>query len=784
MRSIVSAIRNATPVTPVPLSSRVSSVLASLTGSGPDDVKNMQKYGEVGTLFSTVNLLASATAQVKWHLFQHSDGRGRISSPDPRREVTSHAALDLINHPNNFMPWQVFSETFQQHLDLTGKCFWVIQRSPIADIPLGMWPVRPDRMTPVPDADQFLLGWVYTGPNAEQIPLRVQDVIWLRYPDPMDPYGGIGPVQAILTSLEASKYVDEYNRNFFKNSAEPGGIVQIDKRLTDDEFDELTERWAEQHQGVNRAHRVAFLEQGATWVNRQYTMKDMEFSTLRTMGRDIVYEAFGVGKALLGVVDDVNRANIEGSEYIFAKYRLVSRLERIKGALNEQLLPLFGSAGKGVEFDYENPVPADWQADATTMEAQSKAVLALIEAGFDPLDAVASVGMPKMGYIGPPAKLALPPLTAGTDTATAADTSTDSSGSGEDDDVDSDESDTGTEDDDDSGNATNKLLRSLIAQVAELKGQQPVVVHNHLGGRAGRAQNLHNSLSDPTMPRRAPKGTPATIDTKKLKFDHVQSAWKSERDRLLAGYAAIKAAQKADLVKQIKAKVMDGKSDFASIAASNEHAHEAVLDSMSRLWPVMAQHVVDDAKSQGVHKGIKPATYDAESMSSIADNTTQLLADELAVSAARKATNSWTDNVAADVLADIVTSYLDGLSDANDSQQLGSALTATQNAARSDTYDNTYPTELPEPVASLYAVEVMDDNTCDNCAAIDGNWIGNTDDDGDSDAVDDLYPDGGYVDCLGGDRCRGTITGVWRTATTDGSDDDSDDDSGDDGGGE
>jgi hypothetical protein len=110
---------------------------------------------------------------------------------------------------------------------------------------------------------------------------------------------------------------------------------------------------------------------------------------------------------MLGVVDDVNRANIEGSEYIYAKYRMVPRLERIKGVLNNQLLPLFGATGQGVEFDYDNPVPEDWQADAATLKEQAKAALELVEAGYDPMDVLKTIGMPEMKFVGPPALLTL-----------------------------------------------------------------------------------------------------------------------------------------------------------------------------------------------------------------------------------------------------------------------------------------------------------------------------------------------------------------------------------------
>lgn len=402
-KSLVRSVRNQMTV---PLATRGVGPLRSLFG-GRDDLRDLEMYGKVGTLFAVVNLLATSTSQVNWRLFRHSDARGRISGPDPRREVTAHAALDMWNQPNDFMTRQLFVESFQQHLELTGKAFWVVDRGP-GGIPLSMWPVRPDRMTPVPSEQDFLAGWIYTGPQGEKVPLARDTVIWLRMPDPIDPYDGAGPVGSILPDLESSRATSEWNRAFFQNSAQPGGLITVEKRLSDPEFEEMTARWAEQHQGVRNAHRVAILEQGATWESNSYTQRDMQFIELRKDARDIVYEAYGVSKGMLGVVEDVNRSNIEGSEYIFAKYKLVNRLERIKGVFNGPYLSMFGMTGQGLEADYDNPVPDDWQADSETLKTYAHAALELIEAGYDPDDVASGIGLPAMKYIGPPAKLPLP----------------------------------------------------------------------------------------------------------------------------------------------------------------------------------------------------------------------------------------------------------------------------------------------------------------------------------------------------------------------------------------
>ncbi len=359
----------------------------------------MAAMGNVGTLFAIVTKLANSTSQVEWKLYRKADGRGRVAGAESRKEVTSHAALDLWNKPNPFYTRQEFVETFQQHQELTGESWWLMGRADGFEAPLEMWPIRPDKMRVNPSATEFIKDYTYIGPDGEQIPLGLKDIIQLRLPNPLDPYRGMGPVQSLLADLDGIKYSAEWNRNFFLNSAEPGGIIEVDKRLDDDEFNEMRDRWNEQHRGVSRAHRVALIEQGH-WVDRSYSQKDMQFVQLREVGRDTIMEAFTISKLMMGIVDDVNRASADASEYVFSKYLMIPRLERIKQALNNDLLPMFGPTGEGLEFDYCNPVPKDEVAEAAEMASQIDGIVKLIGAGFDPDQVLEMFGLPALTYVG------------------------------------------------------------------------------------------------------------------------------------------------------------------------------------------------------------------------------------------------------------------------------------------------------------------------------------------------------------------------------------------------
>lgn len=395
MRSLLSGLAAAVQgTTPVPFIGRQLQIPWMQTNHMEQQLRAM---GSVGTLFSIVNRTSNATAQVKWCLYRKS----KSDDPEKRVKLTTHAALNLWKKPNPFMPRQEFVETFQQHIDLTGEGWWVIGTDPRAPtLPLSLWPVRPDKMAPVPDANKFISHYEYMGPNGERIRLELNEVIQLRMPNPLDPFRGMGPVQSILADLDATKYSAEWNRNFFINGALPGGIVEMEKNLSDQEFDQFNDRWEEQHKGTSNAHRVAILEGGAKWIDRKFSNVDMQFVELRQVSRDTIREAFGIPAFALGEVADVNRATAEASKAWFAEALTVPRLERIKAALNEELLPLYGDPS--IEFDYESPVPADRDADNAELVAKSSAAKTLTDAGWDHADVLKVVGLPEMGFTEPP----------------------------------------------------------------------------------------------------------------------------------------------------------------------------------------------------------------------------------------------------------------------------------------------------------------------------------------------------------------------------------------------
>jgi hypothetical protein len=185
------------------------------------------------------------------------------------------------------------------------------------------------------------------------------------------------------------------DRAFFRNSAQPGGIIEVPARLSDDEFDEMRTGGPSSTSGVGNAHKVAILEYGK-WADRTISQRDMQFVELRGATRDAIREAYGIPSPPSVTSKTSTGVRAEPAKAWFAEQLTVPRLERIKGALNNELLPMYGPTGEGLEFDYCDPVPPDPETEVAELTARTSAYARLVDSGADPRLTADYLGIPEI----------------------------------------------------------------------------------------------------------------------------------------------------------------------------------------------------------------------------------------------------------------------------------------------------------------------------------------------------------------------------------------------------
>lgn len=730
-----------------------NSMMARILG-GSGGQEQLRTYGSIPAVHACVSELAEATAQVEWKLYR----KAASGNEEDRETVTDHAAIDLWDNPNPFMDRTFFIEFVQMHLDLVGEAYIIIGTDRrTGGLPMSLWPAIPTMMEPVTDASVFLKGYVYTDPDGVKVPFLPEEVIHLRYPDPENPYKGLSVVGALLPDLDADRYATEWNRNFFLYSAEPGGIIEMEDAISDDEFTELRDRWDEQHRGTGNAHRVAILTNGMKWVNRSFSMRDLEFSSLRSASDQRIMLGFKMGKTLLGQTEGVNRATAEAAEYVFGKYRIVRRLNRFKRMWNTVLLPRF-VGGETLEWCYESPVTENYEEENAERDSRVAAATAFIDRGFDPAEVLAAFELPAFNLLPAEEAPALPvggePLGPreqaelvqkvylGVGTVVT-------------------------------WEEARALLREAGMDLADIPEPEKAPAPAPPGleaapapGTEGAAAALallrrpalgsghHHHHPAPARQRRA-EDPPASLPPEDLPdVTPLQAKFDEVMDQLLADVAAAEDAQKRDLVSQVYELASQGSiADLADLSVETETTAAAIGAAMGVVGDHAAEAVVEEARTQGVT--IQPREANHQQILDVASVVAVLLASRLIGSAAASAMRANASASSPAEVATYVQEQLSLLSPDTPRTTLGGALTGTQNEARIETLRKA-------PEGAIYAVEVNDANTCAPCRAVDGKWLGNI---SDLDAITELYPGGaygGYIKCLGRERCRGTICGVWR----------------------
>lgn len=670
-------------------------------GGGRGRGDDLTAMGDNGTLYGIISRLADAVSSVEWHMHDVAPGNKCENCGDAGVTLVtdSDPMLDLWNGPNPFFYGALFRETIEQHIDLTGENYMVVVT--LLGIPTELWPVRPDRMTPVPDPQDYLIGWIYTGPDGERVPLLPEQVIQSRTPDPNDMYRGMGPLGALAPSLSASRLASEWAAKFYENNALPGGLIEFEEPMDDTRYRVFVERWREAHQGINNAHRVGIIE-GGKWVDRKFTQKDMQFSESQTLTAGQIREAYGFPEFAQGIVKDLNRATAEASDDFFAAWLAVPRLRRMRNVLNHRLPALFGTMARpGRRFAFKSPVEGDVEAAANVLGLKATAFATLVNAGVDGPDALDAAGLPAMAWkrVEPKAPAPLP------------------GGGGQ----------RALPKTDDSAPTQGWLSR----------------LTDGWGGKAIEGEIVAEAA--PYVGRIQDDWTRA--------LDALVGDWQSDvgpdMDAALIGgvESALAAADPVRLT------VLDMQIDLQPAVAMLEQAMAAMaLRAGTRVAEEAAAHGVDVAPvvpRDSAHARIVMISAD---FGTVAAATAALLATGYAQAVGAEALRWVGSGRTVDEILDKVKAFVRGLSPTGLRTRLGGLLTRAQNGGR-------IATLAAAPVERWYANEQLDGATCEPCKKISGKRLPTVE------AMILAYGGGGgYLFCEGRERCRGFPDAQWTTS--------------------
>ena len=343
----------------------------------------MQKIN--GWVFAAINAIASEISCIDFELYEING--------ENHEHKDQHEALDILDGVNPFMTGPELKWTTAMHLEATGNAYWLLHGVEDAKSkPDMIYIMNPAQIKVELDKTEWpytIKRYKYTIDDRDYY-FQPWEVLHFKYPDPNDPYEGIGTIQSIAPWIDNDNYAMEYNRQFFLGGAHMDGVFETEY-TTEEQVAAMKIAFESSHQGVENAHKTGFLPKGVHWKSTQASAKDMDLKNLLEMTRDFILAAFRVGKTILGTAEsDTNRATAETADYVFAKRTIKPKMALICSYLNEFYVPRFGD---NLYISFKDPTPEDKAFRVTEMQAAvgSQPVISTNEArrefmGLGPVD--------------------------------------------------------------------------------------------------------------------------------------------------------------------------------------------------------------------------------------------------------------------------------------------------------------------------------------------------------------------------------------------------------------
>jgi len=281
-------------------------------------------------VYGAVRVLSGDNSAQPIHLLEDT-GNGRT-------RVRSHSLYDVLRYaPNPEMSATDLRKTWLVGLCLRGNAYTFIERNTY-DRPIGLWPLEPDRVTPVRDADGEL-AYEYHAGGGNIRTLKQSEVLHFKGVC-TDGLTGLSPITVLYGPLDAARLAEEQARRAFDGSNQRL-FFETEEKLTAETRDELSESYHKKYAGPANAGKVPFLGWGLKAKTLSISPADLQLLESRKYdAQSICMAAFGVPGFRCGIAADKTEtfASIDAHQLAYAIYTMLPINVGIEQELMRKLL--------------------------------------------------------------------------------------------------------------------------------------------------------------------------------------------------------------------------------------------------------------------------------------------------------------------------------------------------------------------------------------------------------------------------------------------------------------
>lgn len=278
----------------------------------------------------------------------------KVQANGDKKEISLGRAFELMQKVNDFWTLSRLLQMTEMSLGTWGAAFWFLERGQSGKAPpTEIWFARPDRVRVVPDPSDYISHFEYT-PAGESKPINYEreEVVWFRYPNPLDEYSPLSPLQSVRISADYALSALRVNKKLFDQGINVGGLIMpkagglpMEAKQAAELEDKINQRFG----GIDKAHRWGVLRFDAEVKQLSISPRDAEFIAGVKLSLEDIARAYKLPLDLVG--GQRTYENYNASLRAAWTNAILPEARFIANELTEQLLPAYKGEADLAEFD-------------------------------------------------------------------------------------------------------------------------------------------------------------------------------------------------------------------------------------------------------------------------------------------------------------------------------------------------------------------------------------------------------------------------------------------------
>ena len=295
---------------------------------------------QIAAVYGCVGLLADSVASLPLRV---------LDAPPTKVSAKEIVTPDWLERPFEQITLTDWVVTCMWSLALRGEIVGLILSRDRLGFPTQIAPVSPDAAKVEVDKDTQQFRWRINGE-----PVKTEDVWHIKYQALPGVIRGLNPIQMMRYSFGLAHATDVWAANFYQNSANPQGVIEVEGSLSEDAARKMKTDWISSFGGLAQSNLPAVLTEKSKFNPININPADQQLLESRKYSaEEIAGIVFRIPPHMVGLNERSTSfgRGIEQQERTFVANTLAGYLCRIERGLTECL-----PKGQYVNFDLSHRI--------------------------------------------------------------------------------------------------------------------------------------------------------------------------------------------------------------------------------------------------------------------------------------------------------------------------------------------------------------------------------------------------------------------------------------------